>query len=161
MEALQDRMSPLWVEAKEAAELPKAVLVVDDDEDIRGLMALFLRRSYRVFEAEGEKAALRMLAEANQPGCSDPISLVLLDVMMPESNGWQVCYKIKAAYDIPVIMCSACAADLDMGRALEHGADDYLIKPFNLKSLVDKVAKHSSHPAPLIQTKEAIACQEF
>jgi DNA-binding response OmpR family regulator len=109
------------------------VLIVDDDPPIRTLVAEFLTRSgYRVDEAADGLAGLQAFYRTS-PG------LVILDVAMPELDGWQVLQRIREVSDIPVLMLTAKTEETDKVRGLRGGADDYLTKPFGRQELLARV----------------------
>jgi DNA-binding response OmpR family regulator len=109
------------------------LLVVDDDDDIRRLRReLFERAGYGVVDAAGGRAALRALYESRP-------ALVLLDVAMPEMDGWATLARIRDLSDVPVIMLTARAAELEKVRGLKAGADDYVTKPFGRQELLARV----------------------
>jgi DNA-binding response OmpR family regulator len=109
------------------------VLVVDDDDDIRHLVGELLRRAgYGVHEAANGRDALRTF-HAERP------DLVLLDVSMPELDGWQTLERIRELSDVPVLMLTARAAGADRGWGLRGGADDYVAKPFAKDELLARV----------------------
>lgn len=109
------------------------VLVVDDDASIRELAATVLRREgYTVLTArDGEEGLSR--ARAEEPG------LILLDLMLPRMDGFEVCRALRAESDIPIMMLTARGDDIDKIVGLEIGADDYLTKPFNPREMVARV----------------------
>ena len=109
------------------------VLVVDDDADIRLLLRELLERAgYQVEEAENGKSALRSLF-SNAP------SLVILDVSMPEMDGYQTLERIRDLSDVPVLMLTARTQELEKVRGLTAGADDYVAKPFGRQELLARV----------------------
>jgi DNA-binding response OmpR family regulator len=109
------------------------ILVVDDDEDIRSLLRELLSRAgYRVEEAANGRAALRQLFET-------PPALVLLDVSMPELDGYQTLERIRDLSDVPVIMLTARTQELERVRGLASGADDYVPKPFGRQELLARI----------------------
>ncbi len=109
------------------------ILIVDDDEDIRLLVRELLERAgYTVDEAENGKTALRHLF-SNAP------ALVLLDVTMPEMDGYQTLERIRDLSDVPVIMLTARTQELEKVRGLSAGADDYVAKPFGRQELLARV----------------------
>jgi DNA-binding response OmpR family regulator len=109
------------------------ILVVDDDRDIRGLVRELLSRAgYDVSEAESGKAGLRQFYAA-------PPDLVLLDVSMPELDGWQTLERIRDLSEVPVMMLTARAGELEKVRGLKGGADDYVTKPFGRQELLARV----------------------
>jgi DNA-binding response OmpR family regulator len=110
------------------------ILVVDDESRMRKLVKDFLNRSgYEVLEAgDGEEALDLFYREKG-------ISLVILDVMMPKINGWDVCREIRETSNVPVIMLTAKSAESDELTGFDVGADEYISKPFSPKILVARV----------------------
>jgi DNA-binding response OmpR family regulator len=109
------------------------ILVVDDDADIRGLVRHLLERAgHQVREASDGKKALRELF-------TGPADLVILDVAMPELDGWATLERIRDMSDVPVLMLTARDAELERVRGLQGGADDYVSKPFGRQELVARV----------------------
>jgi DNA-binding response OmpR family regulator len=109
------------------------VLIVDDDEDIRLLLKELLGRAgYEVDEAPDGRTALRRLYER-------PPVLVLLDVTMPEMDGYQTLERIRDLSDVPVIMLTARSQELEKVRGLSAGADDYVAKPFGRQELLARM----------------------
>jgi DNA-binding response OmpR family regulator len=110
-----------------------SVLVVDDDADVRALVSELLSRAgYRVAEAADGRAALRTLFDERP-------DLVLLDVSMPNLDGWATLERMRELSDVPVVMLSALGAELEKVRALKAGADDYVTKPFGRQELLARV----------------------
>lgn len=110
------------------------ILVVDDESRMRKLVRDFLVKSnYEVVEAEDGAAALDIFFESND------IDLVILDVMMPKMDGWQVCREIRAYSKVPIIMLTAKADERDELQGFEMGVDEYISKPFSPKILVARV----------------------
>jgi DNA-binding response OmpR family regulator len=111
----------------------KTVLIVDDELRMRKLVAAFLlREGYSIFEADNGIVALDILSR-------EKIDLVILDVMMPEYDGWMVCKEIRKQGSIPVIMLTAKSEEVDQLFAFELGADEYVTKPFSPKVLTARV----------------------
>ncbi|MBO7743213.1 response regulator transcription factor [Paenibacillus sp. MWE-103] len=109
------------------------LLVVDDDPHIRELVRLFLvREGFQVVEAEDGEEALRIL-ETTQP------QLVILDVMMPNMDGWELCRELRRDTELPVLMLTAKGETSQKIKGFELGADDYLVKPFEPLELVARV----------------------
>ncbi len=109
------------------------VLVVDDEEKIVRIVKAYLEREgYTVVAAYDGKAALA-LARTEAP------DLVLLDLMLPQVSGWDVCRTLRAESSVPIIMLTARDEDTDKVVGLELGADDYITKPFNPRELVARV----------------------
>lgn len=113
--------------------MQKKVLIVDDEARLRKLVADFLsREGYVVYEADNGKAALDLLAKTS-------IDLMILDVMMPEYDGWTVCRELRKTSNIPVIMLTAKGEEIDQLFAFELGVDEYITKPFSPKILTARV----------------------
>jgi DNA-binding response OmpR family regulator len=109
------------------------ILVVDDDEDIRILLRELLRRAGSGdAEAPDARGALRQLYET-------PPALVLLDVTMPDMDGYQTLERIRDLSDVPVIMLTARTQELERVRGLAAGADDYVPKPFGRQELLARI----------------------
>jgi DNA-binding response OmpR family regulator len=109
------------------------VLVVDDDPDIRGLLRELLdRRGYVVSEARDGHEALRAVFEKRP-------DLVVLDITMPGLDGWKTLERIRELSDVPVVMLTAKATELEKTRGLRAGADDYVTKPFGRQELLARV----------------------
>ena len=110
------------------------ILVVDDESRMRKLVSDFLiRKDYQVIEAADGQEALDIFFEQND------ISLVILDVMMPKMDGWEVLKEIRNYSKIPVIMLTAKSDERDELGGFELGADEYISKPFSPKILVARV----------------------
>jgi len=109
------------------------VLVVDDEKHIIDLARMYLEREgFTVEEALDGAEALRKIRSLNP-------ALVVLDLMLPEVDGWEVCRRTRVDSDVPIIMLTARSDDVDKIVGLELGADDYLTKPFNPRELVARV----------------------
>jgi len=109
------------------------VLVVDDDVTVREVVVSYLRAGgHAVVEASDGEAALRAMR-------SDPADLLVLDLMMPGIDGLEVCRRLRASSDVPIIMLTALGAEVDRVVGLESGADDYVTKPFSPRELVLRV----------------------
>ena len=110
------------------------ILVVDDESRMRKLVKDFLvKAGYDVIEAgDGEQAVDTFYAQKD-------IALIILDVMMPKMDGWQVCREIRKFSDKPIIMLTAKGETFDKVLGLELGADDYVVKPFDAKEVVARV----------------------
>ena len=109
------------------------VLIVDDDAHIAELIRLYLEKEgFKTKVAPNGNKALQMFRE-------DAPSIVLLDIMMPEMDGWQVCREIRRISNIPIIMLTAKGETFDKVLGLELGADDYVVKPFEPKELIARV----------------------
>lgn len=114
--------------------MAETILVADDEASIRDLARLYLEKEgFRVLTADNGTQAL---AKARD----DSPALLVLDLMMPEADGWEVCRRLRAEGDLlPILILTARDQDIDKIVALEMGADDYLTKPFNPRELVARV----------------------
>jgi DNA-binding response OmpR family regulator len=109
------------------------VLIVEDDDDLRELIrAIIEREGMEAIEAGDGGEGLRRFYD-RRPG------LVILDVGLPDPDGWQVLRRIRELSDVPVLMLTARAAELDKVRGLREGADDYVTKPFGRQELIARV----------------------
>ena len=110
------------------------ILVVDDESRMRKLVKDFLTKSnFEVLEAEDGSMALDLFFEIKD------IALVILDIMMPKMDGWQVCREIRAYSKVPVIMLTAKGDERDELQGFQLGVDEYITKPFSPKILVARV----------------------
>ena len=109
------------------------ILVVDDDLNICELLRLYLtKEGYNVVIANDGVSAVTMFQEERP-------SLVLLDIMLPKLDGWQVCREIRKFSETPIIMLTAKGEVFDRVLGLELGADDYVVKPFDTKEIVARI----------------------
>ena len=108
-------------------------LIVEDDKNIAELLRLYLEKDgYEVLIATDGGAGARMALEENP-------TFVLLDIMLPVLDGWQVCRKIRESSKVPIIMLTAKGETFDKINGLEMGADDYVVKPFEVKELLARI----------------------
>ncbi len=113
--------------------IPTRILVVDDDPRLRELLRYTLsREGFQVREASDGRAALALLAEQD-------VDLVVLDVLMPELDGIQVCRQLRRSSQVPIVFLSSKGEEFDRVLGLELGGDDYLTKPFSPRELVSRV----------------------
>jgi len=109
------------------------LLLIDDSQDMQKLVGMYLERDgYEVIRASNGKEGLHQLTK-HQP------DLILLDVMMPEIDGWETCRRIREVSSVPIIMLTAKSQEKDIVRGLEMGADDYVTKPFDPSELKARV----------------------
>lgn len=109
------------------------ILVVDDEWNMRNLLKIYLSsENYQIDEATNGMEAIDLV-------CTHRYDLVILDIMMPEIDGWQVCKSIREFKDIPILMLTARDDVKDRVKGLNLGADDYLVKPFAPEELVARV----------------------
>ena len=129
----------------------QTILVVDDDPNIAQLVKLYLEREG--FEVSVETRGDEALAAFQK----NPPSLMLLDIMLPGMDGWQVCRAIRQMSNIPIIMLSAKDETFDKVLGLELGADDYITKPFEGKELVARVKAVLRRAAPGEAEKDTLS----
>ena len=115
-------------------QMAKKILIVEDDDNIRELLRLYLEREgYEITEAENGAVGLSKWKAENP-------DMMLLDVMMPVMDGWQVCKEVRAAGStMPIIMITAKGETMDKVSGLELGADDYIVKPLEMREVVARV----------------------
>jgi DNA-binding response OmpR family regulator len=109
------------------------ILLVDDEDSVQKLLAYPLEREgFRVLQArDGEEALMRFAAEE--------VDLVVLDIMLPKLDGLEVCKRLRAESEVPIIMLTARDDELDKVLGLELGADDYITKPFSIREFRSRV----------------------
>ncbi len=113
--------------------MAKSILVVDDERSYKRLLEANLRKNgYDIINASNGVEAIELFS-------SQPIDLILLDVMMPELDGFATCERIREYSNVPIIMLTAKGEEKDRVRGLDLGADDYLTKPFSATELLARV----------------------
>lgn len=126
------------------------ILIVDDDQNICELLRLYLaKEGYETLIAHDGEAALALF-EQEKP------NMVLLDVMMPKMDGWEVCRRIRSQNNTPVIMLTAKGETFDKVLGLELGADDYVVKPFDSKEVVARIKAVLRRCNPDAEAKEGV-----
>ncbi|PIC67218.1 DNA-binding response regulator, partial [Sporosarcina sp. P16a] len=111
----------------------KTILLIDDEQRMLDLLELFLTpHGYRCLQATDGQKALEVFK-------TEDVHLVLLDVMMPGMDGWEVCRRIRKISDVPVILLTARSDKSDVVKGLDQGADDYITKPFDERELTARV----------------------
>ncbi|MFH1469969.1 MAG: response regulator transcription factor [Pseudomonadota bacterium] len=137
---------------------PPRLLIVDDDPRLREMLGYSLRREgFTVLEAGDGAAALALLAR-------EAVDLVVLDVLMPELDGLEVCRRLRRTSSVPMIFLSSRGEELDRVLGLELGGDDYIAKPFSPRELVSRVRavlRRSRPEEPAAQAEdpeEILAC---
>ncbi len=125
--------------------MSEKILVIDDEETTVQLISIVLeRRGYEVIKAFRAEDGLRK-AYRTHP------DLVLLDIMMPNMDGWEVCRRLRELSDVPIIFLTARSEIRDVVKGLEMGADDYIVKPYDNDELVARVRAHLRRaPAPSV-----------
>jgi DNA-binding response OmpR family regulator len=108
-------------------------LVVDDDDDVRALLAsVLVKQNISVVTAGSGAEAMRMLGR-------EEFDVVLLDLGLPDRDGFDVCRELRARSDVPIIVVTARSEEVDRVVGLELGADDYIVKPFGFRELVARI----------------------
>ena len=121
----------------------KKILIVDDDNNICELLRLYLEKDgFQTIVANDGKSAIELESSAKP-------DLILLDIMLPMMDGWQVCREIRKSSSVPIIMLTAKSETFDKVLGLELGADDYVSKPFDTKEVVARVKAVLRRTAPI------------
>jgi len=116
--------------------MPEKILVIDDEESVVEMLRILLElKGYEVIRAYRAEDGLRK-AYRTQP------DLVLLDIMMPDMDGWDVCRRLRELSDVPIIFLTARTDVKEIVKGLELGADDYILKPYDNDELVARVRAH-------------------
>lgn len=117
-----------------AGGMELTVLIVEDDENIReGLIFALQQENYQVLSAGTAAEAVEAVRQ------NQGIDLYLLDIMLPDGDGFQICREIRKRGDAPVLFLTACDDEVNTVRALEQGADDYISKPFRIRELLARM----------------------
>ncbi len=112
----------------------KIMLVEDNEAIIMGLEYLLVQEGYEILTARRASEAEKIL---DREGCD----LILLDISLPDGNGFELCKKIKQKSQVPIIFLTACEEESDVVKGLDMGADDYVIKPFRNRELVSRIKR--------------------
>ena len=113
--------------------MSKKILIVEDDGNIRELLRLYLEREgYEITEAANGEEGVELWRKINP-------DMILLDVMMPIMDGWQVCKIIRKESKVPIIIMTAKGETIDKVNGLEMGADDYIVKPLEMREVIARV----------------------
>jgi DNA-binding response OmpR family regulator len=127
----------------------QTVLVVEDEASIASFVSLYLKNAGYSVKAVGTGGDALAEVDAEQP------SLIVLDLMLPDMDGIDVCRRIRQRRDVPILMLTARDEDVDKIIGLEVGADDYLTKPFNPRELVARVKSILRRSAPTREARES------
>ena len=134
----------------------KTILVIEDDPNTANLVALYLEKEgFKAIQANDGKIGLTLAAK-HMP------ALVILDLMLPEMDGWEVCRQLRKSSEVPVIMLTARGEEVDRVSGLTLGADDYVVKPFSPRELVARVQavlRRTAAPGGGIAT--VLVCEEL
>jgi DNA-binding response OmpR family regulator len=132
------------------AELSGPILIVEDDRNTAALVATYLQREgFRTREVHDGAEALAT-ARRERPG------FVILDVMLPGMDGWEICRELRKVSDVPILMLTAREEEIDRVLGLSLGADDYVVKPFSPRELVERVKAILRRVRPAPQPEPAI-----
>lgn len=127
-----------------------AILIVDDEQKMREFVALFLRSSrYTVFEAADGRTALNILSK-------ETIDLIVLDIMLPDISGFDLCSQIRVRSSVPIIFLTALADEEYQMIGYRVEGDDYITKPFNASILLAKIQRILQRCAPLNARSDAL-----
>ena len=120
------------------------ILIVEDDRNTAALVAAYLEREGFATRAAHDGEQALELARRHPP------LLVILDVMLPRVDGWEICRRLRASSDVPILMLTAREEEIDRVLGLSLGADDYVVKPFSPRELVERVKAilRRARPAP-------------
>lgn len=111
------------------------IFLIEDDDDLSaGLLFTFAEEGYRTIHAASCREARAMLRL--------PFDLVVLDIMLPDGSGYDVCRELRAVTDVPVVFLTSCDDEVNIVMGLDGGGDDYVTKPFQLKVLMSRIKAH-------------------
>lgn len=132
--------------------MKNSILIVDDDREIAKLAEIYMRNEgYQVLQAQDGLEALKILER-------EPVNIIVLDIMMPNMDGLELCKQIRVNNQVPILMLSAKVQDMDKIMGLMTGADDYMVKPFNPLELMARIKAllRRSNYKPLGKDKDII-----
>jgi len=113
--------------------MARTILVIDDDPDVSAILEMTLERAgYQVVVAASGAEGLARVMDCHP-------DLVLLDIMMPMMDGWQVCHRLREVTEVPIIMLTVLGKENDIARGLQLGADDYIAKPWSNRELLARI----------------------
>ncbi|WP_027626011.1 response regulator transcription factor [Clostridium lundense] len=111
----------------------KTILIIEDEEDIRDILSHYLKKEgFNILEAEDGEKGIEIVKK-------EFVDLILLDLMLPNMSGYDVCREISSIYKIPIIMLTARNDIVDKVLGLELGADDYITKPFDIREVIARI----------------------
>ncbi|MFT5700696.1 MAG: DNA-binding response OmpR family regulator [Desulforhopalus sp.] len=130
--------------------LESPILIVEDDKNTSNLVATYLQREgfTTIVAYDGERALT--LARLKKPG------FVILDVMLPKVDGWEICRELRKVSDVPILMLTAREEEIDRILGLSLGADDYVVKPFSPRELVERVKAILRRTQPRVPTLDDV-----
>ncbi len=130
------------------------ILIVEDEESISSFVKMYLER-------EGFNVTVAPTGEVALTALEGKIDLVTLDLMLPDMDGLDICRKVRATSNVPIIMLTARDEDIDKIVGLEVGADDYLTKPFNARELVARIKSILRRATAPVNTSRKLQCGEI
>ena len=134
--------------------MSEKILIVDDEQEIADLVALYLENeNFQVFKFYSAKEAIQCIE-------SETLDMAILDVMLPDMNGFQICRKIREKYNYPIIMLTAKGEEMDKITGLTLGADDYITKPFGSMELLARVHSNLRRYEQILQLKKAASASQ-
>ena len=111
------------------------ILIIDDEKEITELIEAFLKNeSYQVYKAHSSNEAIRIIE-------SESLDLAIIDIMLPDGNGFDLCKLIREKYTYPIIMLTSKTQENSVVRAFDSGVDDYITKPFQIEELMVRVRR--------------------
>lgn len=131
--AVRDKIKPWHLKFREAKKKMTKILLVEDDDQIASYLGELLRAEGFDTQISGSKK------EAGECLLAQAFDLVLLDVSLPDGNGFSICAEIKKEYEIPVIFLTASGDEYSVVAGLDMGADDYIAKPFRPRELISRI----------------------
>lgn len=131
--AVRDKIKPWHLKFREAKKKMTKILLVEDDDQIASYLGELLRAEGFDTQISGSKK------EAGECLLAQAFDLVLLDVSLPDGNGFSICAEIKKEYEIPVIFLTASGYEYSVVAGLDMGADDYIAKPFRPRELISRI----------------------
>ena len=131
--AVRDKIKPWHLKFREAKKKMTKILLVEDDDQIASYLGELLRAEGFDTQIAGSKK------EAGECLLAQDFDLVLLDVSLPDGNGFSICAEIKKEYEIPVIFLTASGDEYSVVAGLDMGADDYIAKPFRPRELISRI----------------------
>lgn len=129
------------------------ILIVEDDSNTATLVETYLRREGFATISAADGARALTLARAHRP------SFVILDIMLPKVDGWEICRRLRAESEVPILLLTAREEEIDRVLGLSLGADDYVVKPFSPRELVERVKAILRRTRSSVVTADKTLCQ--
>ena len=135
--------------------LQDPILIIEDDHNTAALIATYLQREGFTTQTSHDGAEALTLARRQPPG------FVILDVMLPQVDGWEICRELRKFSDVPILMLTAREEEIDRVLGLSLGADDYVVKPFSPRELVERVKAILRRTTRLAKTESLFTHNEL